>query len=225
MSHNEVRWIEVLTGTTSRLDVAQAVCDAQQRLIAGKLLVSSTDTVLGLVASAMHPEAVASIARIKGRDVATPPPVVVGSISEALALVLPGRRQVLEPFTSLWPGPLSLVVEVVPELARAVHPGGSSVALRVPSDPVLRAMARGLPLAASSANLHGLPTAATVEAALDQLAGGERQWAQLAARGVVAGLWWAPPSPLPSTVVDLVHSPPRILREGGVALDRLRPLL
>lgn len=224
MTH-EVRWTDVATGETRARSVEEALLEARALLAAGRLLVSSTDTVLGLIASAMDPVAVAAIARLKGREPTTPPPVVVGSIEEALALVLPRRRQVLEPFTSLWPGPLSLVVEVVPELARAVHPGGSSVALRVPSDPVLRAMARGLPLAASSANLHGLPTAATVEAALDQLAGGERPWGQLVARGVVAGLWWAPPSPMPSTVVDLVHSPPKILREGGVALDRLRPLL
>jgi len=223
MTH-EVRWTDVATGETRARSLEEALLEARALLAAGRLLVSSTDTVLGLIASAMDPVAVAAIARLKGREPTTPPPVVVGSIEEALALVLPAQVPIFERFAALWPGPLSLIVEVVPALARAVHPGGTSVALRVPDDPILARLATALPLAASSANLHGRSTEATVEAALAQLAGdGSR--GRLVAHGLAAGLWWAPARPVPSTVVDLTGEAPRIMREGALVRDRLAELL
>lgn len=221
----DVQWTDVATGATCLRGVDEALADARVLLEAGKLLLTSTDTVLGVVAAAMDPMAVAGIARVKGRDLATPPPVVVGSVEEALALALPSQRPMLERCALLWPGPVSLVVEVLPSLARAVHPGGTSVALRVPDDPILARLARDLPLAASSANLHGHPTAATVRAALAQLAGRDGAWERLAAGGIAAGLWWAPARALPSTVVDLTGRAPRILRDGAVTRARVVSLL
>lgn len=220
-----IEWADLEEGTVRPRKVDEAIREARRLLSSGRLLVSTTDTVFGLVASAHDPSAVARIAAVKGRSTSTPPPVVVGSVEEAMALVLTRQRARLAEFAVFWPGPLSLVVDVTPALAQAVNPEGRGVALRVPADAVLASMARTVPLAASSANLHGQPTESTVTDVLDQLAGGRGCWPVLAERGVAAGVAWAPPRPMPSTIVDLTGSTPRIVREGAIAAELLRPYL
>jgi L-threonylcarbamoyladenylate synthase len=115
--------------------------EAAAALRAGRLVAFPTETVYGLGADAANGRAVASIYEAKGRPSFNPLIAHVAEASDAFQLGIfdPRARRLAEAF---WPGPLTLVVPVAPdcavhELARAGLP---TVAVRVPSHPVARAL-------------------------------------------------------------------------------------
>lgn len=149
---------------------APGIAAAAELLRGGGLVAVPTETVYGLAARADRAEAVAGIYRAKGRPDFNPLIVHVPGIveAEALARLDQRARKLAEAF---WPGPLTLVLPKRDEapLAAAVTAGLSTVALRSPAHPAMRAVlaATGLPLAAPSANRSGgvSPTSAVHVAA------------------------------------------------------------
>lgn len=201
-----------MTGTrqTQRLSADEAgIAAAAELLRAGKLVALPTETVYGLAADASDDRAVASIYAAKERPSFNP---LISHLPDVDA----ARRQGLFDAPALalakafWPGPLTLVVPAsssctVCSLARA---GLDSVALRVPSHPVARAVlqAAGRPIAAPSANRSGRvsPTQAEhVFADLDR-----RIDAVLDAGPTAVGV--------ESSIVACLGGAPRLLRPGGV---------
>jgi L-threonylcarbamoyladenylate synthase len=73
----------------------------------------------------------------------------------------------------------------------------------------------GAPLAATSANLSGHASPTTARHVVEQLAG---RVPLIVDGGECSG-------GVPSTVVDLSLSPPRLLRPGAISAGELRPLL
>ena len=126
------------------------ITEAAALLRAGRLVAFPTETVYGLGADGLNPEAVARIYAAKGRPATNPVILHVADPDSARALVdrWPAEAQAL--VDRFWPGPLTLVLpasELVPSIVRA---GGPSVALRCPAHPVALALIRavGRPLAA-----------------------------------------------------------------------------
>lgn len=132
-------------------------------LEAGGAVVLPTDTVYGLVALPGDQAATAQLFTLKGRAEGVPLAVLCASTDQALALADPGVGPAVAAVAERWwPGPLTLVLPRRPGLA--LHLGGpsSTIGLRVPDHPLLRAVvARVGPIAATSANRHGAATAAT----------------------------------------------------------------
>jgi L-threonylcarbamoyladenylate synthase len=127
-------------------------------LVAGDLVGMPTETVYGLAADATQGEAVAAIYAAKGRPSFNPLISHVASLGQALEHGV-FNVDALRLAEAFWPGPLTLVVpfrptSAVSDLARA---GLDTIALRVPSHPVARALIgeAGVPVAAPSANLSG----------------------------------------------------------------------
>lgn len=190
-----------------------AVQRAVDALRSGQLIAFPTDTVYGVGAHALLPEAVQGLFAVKERPASQAIPVL---LSEAAMLdqvctgIPPLAWHLAERF---WPGALSLVLRRSPAVPDAVTAGGETVAVRVPDHTLVCALIRELdaPLAATSANRHGQPapvTAAGVQAAL----GGRIPL-------IVDG---GPcPGGLASTVLDLTVSPPAILRPGPVTAEQL----
>jgi L-threonylcarbamoyladenylate synthase len=166
-----------MTGASQPLILApdaQGIAHAARILRQGGLVAAPTETVYGLAARADSDEAVAAIYRAKGRPDFNPLIVHVADEDEARRLARFDKRaaRLAEAF---WPGPLTLVLPKKPRarIARAVTAGLSTIALRCPSHPVMRALlaAAGLPLAAPSANRSGAvspTTAAHVAASLGE---------------------------------------------------------
>lgn len=126
---------------------------AGELLKSGKVVALPTETVYGLAADALNPDAVRQIFTIKGRPLMDPLIVHVLDLEHAaeLAQIDATAQQLAEAF---WPGPLTLILPkkpCVPDLVTANQP---SVALRSPNHPLFRAVLRasGLCLAAPSAN-------------------------------------------------------------------------
>jgi L-threonylcarbamoyladenylate synthase len=134
----------------------------------------------------------------------------------ALPSTLPARW-VEKLASACWPGPLSLILPRAPAIPDQVTAGRPTVAVRMPAHPVALALIRaaGLPIAAPSANLfmHTSPT--TARHVLDDL------------NGRIGLILDSGPTPLgvESTVLDLTGVAPRVLRPGGVSLERLRAIL
>lgn len=182
-------------------------------LRSGEVLACPTDTLYGLAVDPRNPAAVQRLFAIKGRSSDQAVPLVAADYAQVVA-----RLGVLPPIAdrlarAFWPGPLSLVIPTVTEIAPQVHGGTGAVAVRVPKHAVTRMLARlfGYPLTASSANLHGrspTPDADEVAATLgDDL----------------SVLVDAGPSPggAPSTIVDVTVSPIRLVRAGAVPWERV----
>lgn len=196
-----------------RAEGLSAATDAVRR---GELVVLPTDTVYGLGADAFTPTAVDALLAAKGRGRDLPVPVLVGSwraLDGLTGYVPPTVRSLVEAF---WPGGLTLVVEHAPSLAWDLGDARGTVAVRMPLHPVaLELLAETGPMAVSSANKSGQPPATSVAEAHEQLG-----------YAVAVYLDGGPSGdPVPSTIVDVTGSTPRLLRPGAVALEALREVV
>ena len=141
-----------------RIAGKEALGEAVAILRDGGLVAVPTETVYGLAARADRDAAVAAIYRAKGRPSFNPLIVHVADFAAAQALAATDERaEALA--TKLWPGALTMVLPLRADagLAPAVTAGLTTVALRSPAHPLMRALleACDFPLAAPSANRSG----------------------------------------------------------------------
>ena len=191
--------------------VAAAVTAAR----AGELIVLPTDTVYGIGADAFIPASVTTMLAAKGRGRNMPPPVLVGTARAAAALVDdlgPFGQDLIDEF---WPGALTLVFRSSPTLMWDLGDTKGTVALRMPLHAVaLDVLKQTGPMAVSSANRHGQPAATTAADAEQQL--GESISVYLDSGPCTDAI--------PSTILDLTGTIPKVLRSGAVPVDRLRAI-
>ncbi len=192
---------------------SQGLAAAVAAVLRGELVVLPTDTVYGIGADAFRPTAVTSLLAVKGRGRDMPPPVLVGSVRAASALVEdlgPYGQELIDEF---WPGGLTLICRASRSLKWDLGDTKGTVAVRMPEDQVaLDLLAQTGPMAVSSANLTGHPAATTAEAAREQLGD-----------AVEVYLDGGPcETDVPSSIVDLTGDMPRLLRGGAVPIGRLR---
>lgn len=201
---------EILRMTGDPQNDAPHVARAADALKSGGIVAIPTETVYGLAANALDPAAIAKIYAAKGRPSTNPLIVHVTSVDAAKELSSswpPSAQKLAEAF---WPGPLTLIVPKNPIVPDAATAGLPSVALRVPSHPVMRAVidATGIPLAAPSANRSQAVSPTRAAHVLKSL--GDRVDVILDAGTTEHGL--------ESTVVDCTAMPPRVLRPGPVSI-------
>jgi len=197
-------------------DPESAFADAGRILRDGGLVVFPTETVYGLGADATNAEAVEGIYRCKGRPSDNPLIVHVASVEQAgtIALVTPETRKLMERF---WPGPLTLVLPVLPGVPSIVTAGLPTVAVRMPDHEVALRLIRaaGKPVAAPSANRSTRPSPTDAQAVLEDM------------DGLVEMVIDAGPAALgvESTVVDATGPGLVLLRPGGVPVEIMEEFL
>ena len=184
---------------------------------AGGLVAFPTETVYGLGADALNPEAVAKIFEAKQRPSFDPLIVHIAEratldlLVQAISL---GDHRLMDAF---WPGPLTVVLpkrESVPDIVTA---GLSTIAIRMPAHPVAQALIReaGVPIAAPSANLFGYVSPTCAQHVLDGL--GDRVDLILDGGPCQIGV--------ESTIVSMVGTWPEVLRPGSVTLAEIREVI
>src|SRR6516225_6371551 len=189
--------------------IAAAVTAVQD----GGLVVLPTDTVYGIGADAFTPPAVSALLAAKGRGRNIPPPVLVGSVRAAAALAETLGAFGQDLIDEFWPGPLTLVFRATPTLKWDLGDSLGTVAVRMPLHPVALDLLRKTgPMAVSSANRHGFPAATTATEAENQLGASVSVYLD---GGQCA-------DNVPSTILDLTGTVPRMLRAGAISVDRLR---
>ncbi len=173
-----------------------------------------TETVYGLGADALNPEAVRKIFKAKGRPLDNPLIVHIADIEqlEVIASDVPGIAHAL--MDAFWPGPLTMIFkrkDIVPDVTTC---GLDTVAVRMPDNPIALGLIReaGTPIAAPSANISGRPSPTTAEHVISDLAG--RIDAVIDGGAVRVGV--------ESTVLDMTPDIPVLLRPGGVSIDQIR---
>ncbi len=205
--------IDVLTLSIDDADAAETAAGA---IATGGVIAFPTDTVYGLGVDLWQPSAIAALYRVKGRPDDKALPVLMADSDgwRDVALAFPATAQRLA--AAFWPGGLTLVLRRRPEVPDAVAPLAPTIALRVPDHTALRrVLARTGPLASSSANLSGQPTATSATEVRATLGHGLTLVLDGGIRTVQR----------PSTIVDVTAAVPVILRHGAISDEDIARVL
>ncbi len=190
---------------------------AAEILRAGGLVGIPTETVYGLGANGLDPEAVGRIFTAKGRPQDNPLILHIPDPSwlERYCRNIPPAAYALA--EAVWPGPLTMVLQRRENVPNAVTCGLDTVGVRCPDHPLALAVIRaaGVPVAAPSGNLSGRPSPTCARHMLEDMDGRIDAILDGGACGVG----------VESTIVDLTTSVPRLLRPGGLPLERLEEAL
>ena len=176
-----------------------------------------TDTVYGVAAEAFDPVAVDRLLAAKGRGRDMPPPVLVGTVRAAIALIQELGEMGKDLIDEFWPGPLTLVFRSSPTLVWDIGETKGTVAVRMP----LHAR-RARP--AQEDRPAGGEQCATIRRSRPRQPRRSGGGAARRERGGLPGRR-ALPGDVPSTIVDLTGSVPKLLRPGVIPPDRLREVV
>ncbi|KAG8914229.1 hypothetical protein FRC01_004167 [Tulasnella sp. 417] len=221
LGREELCVIDPASETYDALERASSILKKDRRPV-----VIPTETVYGLAAAATDSTAVEKIFTTKGRPADNPLIVHVSSRS-MLASLLPPSYTIPPSYERLmkafWPGPLTLLFPADPsKIPPIVTAGQKTVAIRMPSHPVARALISfsQTPLAAPSANSSGRPSPTKAEHVWDDL--GKSAKVPLILDGGPCDVG------VESTVVDGISAEDgsiRVLRPGGVTVEEMKTLL
>jgi len=180
-----------------------------EALQSGELVVYPTETVYGIAADPFSGLALKRLFAVKGREAVKAVAMIAADADAAFSLareVPPIARRLADCF---WPGPLTLVIPARSDIAAELVGAGGGVGVRVSPHPTARALAAGFgkPITATSANLAGEPAAKTLLQAHKALGEKVKVYLEGGTLGASA----------PSTVVEVVESEWRIVREGAVS--------
>ena len=197
-------------------DSPEAIEMAARLFSQGQLVGFPTETVYGLGANALNPAAVLSIFAAKGRPADNPLIVHIWRREQldGLCEIPDGAEMLMDAF---WPGPLTMLFPKTERIPDEVTAGLPTVAIRAPSLPCTRRLLEvcGLPIAAPSANRSGRPSPTTAAHVMEDMNG--RIPLILDGGSCQVGL--------ESTVLDLTHGQPTILRPGGITKEMLENVL
>ncbi len=176
-----------------------------------------TETVYGLAANALNPDAVAKIFEAKERPTFDPLIVHTFSINQLPHFVLEIHPSLLKLAENFWPGPLTLLLPKKQTIPDLVTSGLSRVGVRIPNHPVALDLLSQLdfPLAAPSANPFGYISPTTAEHVRKQL--GEKIAYILDGGHCDVGL--------ESTIVGEENDTIVVYRLGGLSIDDIESVV
>ena len=198
-------------------DNESTVLLASVHLTAGNVVALPTETVYGLGANGLNPEAVAKIFQVKGRPQDNPLILHIADRSQLTMVckdIPPAAWTLAEAF---WPGPLTMVLPAKDIVPKCTTAGLPTVAVRCPDCDITREIIRHakVPVAAPSANISGKPSTTTAEHVYHDHNGK----IPLIVDGGPCRIG------VESTIVDLTENPPRLLRPGGITPEQLIAVL
>ena len=183
----------------------------------GGLVALPTETVYGLGADGLNPEAVANIFEVKGRPQDNPLILHIAETNQLDSLCHHVPEAAYRLAEAFWPGPLTMVLPARSCIPKRTTAGLDTVAVRCPDNAVTREVIRlaGVPIAAPSANISGKPSTTTAQHVLDDHNGK----IPLIIDGGACRVG------VESTIVDLTEDRPRLLRPGGITPEQLTEIL
>ncbi len=189
---------------------------AAQIIRDGGLVAFPTETVYGLGGNALDPEASRRIYAAKGRPSDNPLIAHIADFAQLGPLVaeVPEAARIL--MKTYWPGPMTLIFQKSDLVPKSTTGGLDTVAVRMPSHPVARALIRaaGVPIAAPSANLSGRPSPTRASHVLEDMDGR----IDMILDGGEVGIG------LESTIIDVTGPEPALLRPGYISEEMIREL-
>lgn len=183
----------------------------------GELVSIPTETVYGLGANGLDPEAMDKIYAAKGRPSDNPLILHVPNSESIKPLVTEVSTTAQALMDRFWPGPLTITLpksDLVPDRATGGLP---RVALRCPDHDGCRQLLQraGIPIAAPSANISGRPSPTTAQAVYNDM------------NGRISYILDAGPCTIgvESTVVEVHDDKVIILRPGGITKAQLETVV
>lgn len=183
----------------------------------GGNVIFPTETVYGLGADALNPEAVKKIFLAKGRPADNPLIVHVSSLEMLDGIAEEISDSAKELINKFWPGPLTVILKKCKNVPYETTAGLDTVAVRMPRSDTARRLIEisGIPIAAPSANLSGKPSPTSAKHCVDDMMG--RVDAIIMGDDCEVGL--------ESTVVDLSGEHPVVFRPGEITDEQIRDIL
>ncbi len=188
---------------------------AENYLKDGKIIVTKTDTLYGILADALNKDAVERVYEIKGRKKDKPYIVLIPDISflklfdvdisqEAEKLLQHKGITVILPLKN-------------PEKFHYLHRGKNEIAFRIPDDEQLIELMKkiNIPLIAPSANPEGKPPPENIQEAINYF--GERIDLYIDRGEILENK--------PSTILKIENGKIKILREGNVSYNKIKKIL
>ena len=168
-----------------------------------------TDTFYGLGADPFNAEAVARVRELKGREDDKPILLLISDADQVDRLIVEPSETFTRAVQVFWPGPLTIIGAAVAALPEAITAGTGTVGIRLPADDRVRELVRecGGVLTATSANPSGREPARSARQVAEYFPNGLDL---IIDDGDVIATE-------PSTVLDVLTSPPRIVREGLIS--------
>lgn len=195
----------------------QKMEEAAQLIRSGELVAFPTETVYGLGADALNPQASKKIYAAKGRPSDNPLIVHIAKFEdlEEIAKEVPQEAKKLA--DAFWPGPLTMIVDKNEKVPYETTGGMDTVAIRMPDHPVALELIRqsGCLIAAPSANTSGRPSPTLAEHVAEDLGGR----IPMILDGGEVGIG------IESTIIDLTEKIPMILRPGYITKEMLEAVI
>ncbi len=194
----------------------ETITRAAEMIRSGKLVVFPTETVYGLGADALNPEAVIKIFEAKERPKFDPLIVHIADESQLNDLCRDINDTAKKLIKNFWPGPLTIILkkkEIIPDI---VTSGLPTVAIRMSSHAVARELIKKskCPIAAPSANKFSYITPTTAKTVFEQISN-KVDMILDDGRSDIG---------IESTIISVTEEPV-ILRPGGLAIEEIEKLI
>ena len=131
--------------------------NATNIISAGGVVIIPTDTVYGLAGSALMPNSIDKVFKIKKRPKNQPLPILIPD-NDYLDEYTKNIPELAFEITKIfWPGPLTVILEKKPIIPNNLTAESNYVAIRIPDEEIVRSICRKLqsPITGTSANISG----------------------------------------------------------------------
>ena len=190
-----------------RIELSKAI----EALQNGDIVVYPTDTLYAFGVDIHNKDAVRKVFEVKKRPLDNPLPVAVSDLAdiEKIAFVSNIARDLAEHFL---PGPLTMILNRKSVILDVLTGGLDNVAVRIPdNDVALELLSWYGPLTVTSANVHGKEVPDIISDIKMQFNSDD----------VAVYLDYGKLNGLPSTIVDMTASKPRIVRDGAITKEEI----
>ncbi|MDP4008881.1 MAG: L-threonylcarbamoyladenylate synthase [bacterium] len=178
-------------------------------LLQGNVGIVPTDTMYGVVASALNKEAVEHLYAIRKRVAVKPCIILIPSILNIHQFGIHPDAHTIHMLEAWWPGKVSVVLPCSSKQYEYLHRGTWSLAFRIPdSTPLRELLKRTGPIVAPSANIEGQSPARTIEEAYAYFGNSVDFYVDARELPIT-----------PSTLVSIKNKKVTLLRQGAVTIS------
>ena len=193
------------------------ISEAASLINKGELVAFPTETVYGLGADGLNPEAIEKIYKAKGRPSDNPLILHISDKSMLYNLSKQVTDQAIKLISACWPGPLTIILKKSSKVSDTVSAGLDTVAIRMPENKIaLELISQSKkPIAAPSANISGKPSPTRAKDVIEDMDGKIPM--------IIDG--GSSDIGIESTVIDLSEDIPTILRPGYYTYEYIKTIL
>lgn len=195
--------------------IDEDIKEASEFIKEGNLVIFPTETVYGIGADGLNPNAILKIFESKGRKNDNPLILHVSSIDMVYKIAKNINDIELSLMNNFFPGPLTIIFDKKDNVPYEATGGLDTVGVRMPSNKIANKLIEysNTPIAAPSANVSGKPSGTNVSDIIDEL--GEKVSAIIDGGDTLIGV--------ESTVIRVIDNKIHILRPGYVTKEMLMP--